>query len=157
MLAFRRCVSARLSKTRFAGVSGLSMRLISTTGVSCDPALFGQAGKQQTKWSMQDILNNATRSVPRGAIAVMFNRFYTAQKDNLSFAMGLRGARAPPVAMNYPMDLYNFDNCGNEELFGDDSALLLSSTMKKRAMKMNKHKLKKRRKALRMNTKRSRG
>lgn len=32
----------------------------------------------------------------------------------------------------------------------------LSSTMKKRRMKMNKHKLKKRRKALRMNTKASR-
>lgn len=36
------------------------------------------------------------------------------------------------------------------------NALLLSSTVKKRHMKMNKHKLKKRRKALRMNTKASR-
>ena len=35
--------------------------------------------------------------------------------------------------------------------------LVLSSTVKKRAMKMNKHKLKKRRKLLRMNTKISRG
>lgn len=35
--------------------------------------------------------------------------------------------------------------------------LMLSSTVKKRAMKMNKHKLKKRRKLLRMNTKVSRG
>ena len=46
---------------------------------------------------------------------------------------------------------------GSSSLFGDESALVLSSTLKKRAMKMNKHKLKKRRKALRMNTKRSRG
>lgn len=37
-----------------------------------------------------------------------------------------------------------------------ESNLILSSTMKKRKMAMNKHKLKKRRKALRMNTKRSR-
>jgi Mitochondrial domain of unknown function (DUF1713) len=35
-------------------------------------------------------------------------------------------------------------------------SIWLSSTMKKRRMKMNKHKLKKRRKALRMNTKASR-
>lgn len=35
-------------------------------------------------------------------------------------------------------------------------ATLFSSTMKKRRMKMNKHKLKKRRKSLRMNTKASR-
>jgi len=37
------------------------------------------------------------------------------------------------------------------------SAVWQSSTVKKRAMKMNKHKLKKRRKLLRMNTKQSRG
>lgn len=37
-----------------------------------------------------------------------------------------------------------------------DSHLWLSSTVKKRRMKMNKHKLKKRRKALKMNTKQSR-
>lgn len=37
-----------------------------------------------------------------------------------------------------------------------DTAVLNSSTMKKRRMKMNKHKLKKRRKGLRMNTKLSR-
>ena len=49
------------------------------------------------------------------------------------------------------------DDAETPSLFGDESALVLSSTMKKRAMKMNKHKLKKRRKALRMNTKRSRG
>ena len=38
-----------------------------------------------------------------------------------------------------------------------NSAVWQSSTVKKRAMKMNKHKLKKRRKLLRMNTKQSRG
>lgn len=38
-----------------------------------------------------------------------------------------------------------------------DEAILLSSTIKKRRMKMNKHKLRKRKKALRMNTKVSRG
>ena len=37
-----------------------------------------------------------------------------------------------------------------------EESTLLSSTMKKRKMAMNKHKLKKRRKSLRMNTKRSR-
>lgn len=37
------------------------------------------------------------------------------------------------------------------------SGIYLSSTMKKRSTKMNKHKLKKRRKLLRMNTKVSRG
>lgn len=63
-----------------------------------------------------------------------------------------------------PMDLrqvlvpdINSSNSTEESLFGDESALLMSSTLKKRAMKMNKHKLKKRRKSLRMNTKRSRG
>jgi len=42
----------------------------------------------------------------------------------------------------------------SEELLGH---LWQSSTVKKRKMKMNKHKLKKRRKLLRMNTKVSRG
>ena len=37
-----------------------------------------------------------------------------------------------------------------------EESILLGSTMKKRKMAMNKHKLKKRRKSLRMNTKRSR-
>ena len=71
----------------------------------------------------------------------------------------------PP--MNYPDELISASRpvqLNQEEfvadegkLSGDHSALWLSSTMKKRAMKMNKHKLKKRRKSLRMNTKKSRG
>lgn len=44
----------------------------------------------------------------------------------------------------------------NENLSASD-AIWLSSTMKKRRMKMNKHKLKKRKKSLKMNTKVSRG
>lgn len=67
----------------------------------------------------------------------------------------------PPVFPIVPFgrDSIALQNMGEkqDELFGDASALVMSSTMKKRAMKMNKHKLKKRRKALRMNTKRSRG
>ena len=46
------------------------------------------------------------------------------------------------------------DNSRSSEVNQD--AIWLSSTMKKRRMKMNKHKLKKRRKLLRMNTKQSR-
>lgn len=46
---------------------------------------------------------------------------------------------------------------GEAEHLLSDSAIWQSSTMKKRRMKMNKHKLKKRRKDLKMNTKASRG
>ena len=73
----------------------------------------------------------------------------------------------PPTPINFPYALFSVSTTvprglGKEiagsswmNLFGDNFALWLSSTMKKRAMKMNKHKLKKRRKALRMNTKKS--
>ena len=82
--------------------------------------------------------------------------------------LALRKFMTPPMSMmNYPDELISASRTvqPNQEEFvsdegklsGDSSALWLSSTMKKRAMKMNKHKLKKRRKSLRMNTKKSRG
>jgi hypothetical protein len=53
-------------------------------------------------------------------------------------------------ALQSPKEILNDNSCDIND------AILFSSTKKKRRTKMNKHKLKKRRKALRMNTKLSR-
>ena len=53
-------------------------------------------------------------------------------------------------------NLDNLDNFDNLDNLDDNSGIWYSSTMKKRRIKMNKHKLKKRRKLRRFNTKKSR-
>jgi hypothetical protein len=74
-----------------------------------------------------------------------------------SVTLGGDSEREPVSISQILAPSFEESNDGSSSLFGDESALVFSSTLKKRAMKMNKHKLKKRRKALRMNTKRSRG
>lgn len=66
-----------------------------------------------------------------------------------------------PVLGNIYRAVYSLAESASLSLMTNDTpsmndAILLSSTMKKRRMKMNKHKLKKRKKSLKMNTKVSR-
>lgn len=69
-----------------------------------------------------------------------------------------------PIALqHFPTSFFHALSLRPTSVSGQSSSLIFamavrqSSTMKKRRMKMNKHKLKKRRKLLRMNTKVSRG
>jgi hypothetical protein len=91
-------------------------------------------------------------------VPAIFNRAVRSQWMALrSVTLGGDSEREPVSISQILAPSFEESNDGSSSLFGDESALVFSSTLKKRAMKMNKHKLKKRRKALRMNTKRSRG
>ncbi len=101
-----------------------------------------------------NLINNVVRSaiVPRMVVAVprmtqpaikftapIAHRTFSSITLSATFSMMKKPTSSPVVSNFGPMIIRR-----------------MSSTMKKRRMKMNKHKLKKRRKALRMNTKASR-
>ena len=67
----------------------------------------------------------------------------------------LKSQISSPLMINWNSSFYNMKIAQTPSSFSLFQRVF-SSTMKKRRMKMNKHKLKKRRKALRMNTKASR-
>ena len=125
-------------------------------------------GSKTWGWALGTLLSKIYGEVPMGAMSILMGRLGRWELTNfMTPATPVTSASAPfyavapgLAAVPHGRDVTSMLLDGgenNDELFGDASALVMSSTMKKRAMKMNKHKLKKRRKALRMNTKRSRG
>jgi len=112
----------------------------------------------QTYWGSEGVVEGGQLTGYQAMIPAMLSRAVRSQWLTLrSVALGGELERAPADISQILVPSIESSSEEISSLFGDESALALSSTLKKRAMKMNKHKLKKRRKALRMNTKRSRG
>jgi hypothetical protein len=102
------------------------------------------------------------QNISKSAKLVGFQHVAALQMKPQMFTSSFQSQSRSLMTTNYAL---NFSKMGRTSLnlvgiFNvkrvNDQFIRFSSTMKKRRMKMNKHKLKKRRKLLRMNTKASR-